>query len=141
MSDKNLPGKLSEDILKVNYLSTTTGEKLRPFSREIHLLHTKVNGMMHVKEIRKRASHLKKGDRLKLVLEPDNKYDEKAILVKNNRGGKIGYIPRMENEILYNLMNAGKELYAVVDDGVIGKVALDERIDFISILIDVYMID
>ena len=31
MSDKNLPGKLSEDILKVNYLSTTTGEKLRPF--------------------------------------------------------------------------------------------------------------
>jgi len=47
----------------------------------------------------------------------------------------------MENEILYNLMNAGKELYAVVYDGVIGKVALDERIDFISILIDVYMID
>lgn len=141
MSDKNLPGKISDDILKVNYLTTSTGEKLRPFSREIHLLHTKINGTMHVRTIRKRASELKKGDRLKLVLQPKNQFDPRAILVETMSGKKLGYIPRVANEILFNLMDAGKTLYAVVDDGVLGKKALDSGIDFITILIDVYMID
>ena len=83
---------------------------------------------------------LKKGDRLKLLLEPKNKYDEKAILVLDPKGKKLGYIPRVKNEVLYHLMDAGKELFGIVHGGDIGD-HLDERDSWIEIYIDVYMCD
>lgn len=48
--------------------------------------------------------------------EPENEYDELAILVKDEKGHKLGYVPRRCNRVPARLMDAGKLLYAVVDD-------------------------
>ena len=85
-----------------------------PFTRQIHLLHTYVAGSGYVEEIVGRIQALSEGDRLLLVREPENPYDERAILVQNLEGEKLGYIPRRKNEVLASLMDAGKSIYARV---------------------------
>lgn len=48
-----------------------------------------------------------------LVLEPDNEFDFRAIEVwwKDH---KMGYIPRKDNKVLYNLMKDGHQLQAFI---------------------------
>lgn len=48
-----------------------------------------------------------------LRLEPDNPHDFRAIEVYCS-GFKMGYIPRKDNKVLYNLLKDGKELVAYV---------------------------
>jgi hypothetical protein len=45
------------------------------------------------------------GDTIKLVRDPNNKYDNKAIALyfQNN---KIGFIPQMDNQVISNMMDA-----------------------------------
>ncbi len=47
---------------------------------------------------------------LKLVREPENIYDTRAIKVLNQDGLHIGYVPRSKNEVIANLMDAGKHV-------------------------------
>lgn len=49
------------------------------------------------------------GDTIKLVREPNNKYDNKAIALyfQNN---KIGFIPQMDNQVISNMMDANMML-------------------------------
>ncbi|MBR2949450.1 MAG: HIRAN domain-containing protein [Lachnospiraceae bacterium] len=128
------------DVLAVSFLKQNGNSVQSPFSRDIFLMHTMINGAMHVDGIHKRASKLHEGDRVQLVLEPKNKYDDKAILVKNEKGDKLGYIPRIKNEVLYHLMDAGKYLFGIVKEGDIGE-KLDPDDSWIEIYIDVYMVD
>ena len=128
------------DVLAVSFLKQNGNSVQSPFSRDIFLMHTMINGAMHVDGIHKRASKLHEGDRVQLVLEPKNKYDDKAILVKNEKGDKLGYIPRIKNEVLYHLMDAGKYLFGIVKEGDIGE-NLDPEDRWIEIYIDVYMED
>ncbi len=110
------------------------------FTRDILLMHTMVNGCMYVKNIHRLAKQLKSGDRVSLVLEPDNPADSMAILVRDRKNRKIGYIPRSKNEVLFHLMDAGKYLYGVVAGGDIGDAA-DADDKWIEIYIDVFMTD
>ena len=126
---------LTSSILSKNGIDTSL-----PFSRDIFLMNTMINEAMHVKSIYKLAKALKEGDRVTLRLEPKNKYDEKAILVLDPKGKKLGYIPRRKNEVLYHLMDAGKELFGIIEGGDIGE-NLDEDDSWIEIYIDVYMCD
>ena len=128
------------DVLAVSFLKQNGNSVSSPFSRDIFLTHTMINGAMHVDEIHKRATELHEGDRGQLILEPKNKYDDKAILVKNEKGDKLGYIPRIKNEVLYHLMDAGKHLFGIVKEGDIGE-NLDPEDRWIEIYIDVYMAD
>jgi len=128
------------DVLAVSFLKQNGNSVQSPFSRDIFLMNTMINGAMHVDEIHKRAVELHEGDRVQLVLEPKNKYDAKAILVKNEKGHKLGYIPRIKNEVLYHLMDAGKYLFGIVKGGDIGE-NLDLEDRWIEIYIDVYMAD
>ena len=128
------------DVLAVSFLKQNGNSVQSPFSRDIFLMHTMINGAMHVDEIHKRAAELHEGDRVQLILEPKNKYDDKAILVKNEKGGKLGYIPRIKNEVLFHLMDAGKYLFGIVKNGDIGE-NLDPEDRWIEIYIDVYMSD
>ena len=128
------------DILTLSFLNQNGSDVPVPFSRDIFLMHTMINGAMHTDEIHKKAAELKKGSRVQLLLEPKNKYDDKAILVKNEQGEKLGYIPRTRNEVLYYLMDAGKYLFGIVQGGDIGD-KLDWEDYWIEIYIDVYMAD
>ena len=84
------------------------------FAREILLMNTQVEGCSHVEGFPDLAHALEVGEKIKLVLEPYNPYDRHAILVKNQEGKKLGYLPRSKNEVLFHLMDAGKFLYGEV---------------------------
>ena len=139
MADNELTN-IQNDALTSSILNKHGIDMQLPFSRDIFLMNTMINGAMHVKTIYKQARALGKGDRVTLRLEPKNKYDEKAILVLDPKDKKLGYIPRVKNEVLYHLMDAGKELFGVIKGGDIGE-NLDEDDSWIEIYIDVYMRD
>jgi len=51
-----------------------------------------------------------------LKREPKNKNDDKAILILTEDGQKLGYVPKKNNEVLSNLMDAGKLLFGRLDN-------------------------
>lgn len=130
----------TSDVFTVSFLKQNGNETIMPFSRDIFLMETMINGAMHTRGIRTRAASLKEGDRVVLKLEPKNKFDDKAILVNMEDGRKLGYIPRVKNEVLYHLMDAGKHLFGIVKGGDIGE-NLDPDDNWIEIFINVYMND
>ena len=50
------------------------------------------------------------------LFEPDNPYDNQAIVVKTVDGVKIGYIPKQDNVIFARLMDAGKLLFGRISE-------------------------
>lgn len=84
-----------------------------PFRREIFLHHTIIAGCYYIENIKEIASEINEGDKLTLKREPDNEYDELAILVLDPKGRKMGYVPRKNNPVLARLLDAGKDLYAI----------------------------
>ena len=84
----------------------------QPFASTVLLLNTFVTGTFFVKGVESLAEKIQPGERLTLVREPANRYDKYAILVNDSAGNKLGYIPRRNNVILANLMDAGKCVYA-----------------------------
>ncbi|MBR3042619.1 MAG: HIRAN domain-containing protein [Eubacterium sp.] len=116
----------------------------KAFSRQIFLEEVNVAGCAHVKRIMSYVKKLSVGDRLTLLREPKNEYDELAILVKDPKGHKLGYVPRRCNSVIARLMDAGKVLYAIIDyindgDGEDNK--FDSIIPWNLIVIAIYMED
>ncbi len=53
------------------------------------------------------------GAPLRLVREPDNAYDRRAVRVEW-RGRKLGYVPRVDNAAVSHLLDAGHALQAEI---------------------------
>ena len=51
---------------------------------------------------------LRSGSRVTLLREEDNPYDDLAIMVLDEQGRQLGYVPRKSNPVLSALMDAGK---------------------------------
>lgn len=68
-------------------------------------------GTTHIDEIEELEPHLNIDARLDFFREPDNPYDSSAIVIKNQDGKKIGYVPQLDNAIFARLMDAGKLLF------------------------------
>lgn len=64
---------------------------------------------------------LKEGKRVKLVKEPDNKYDKEAILVKLDGLGDIGHVANSTYTVIGDSMSAGR-LYDKIGDVAYGTV-------------------
>lgn len=108
------------------------GEVLKPLNREIHLFDTYIAGTTHLKD----ASVLEVievGDRL-LLRREDNRFDDNAILVLNEAGKKLGYVPEKDNVVFARLMDAGKLL-----SGKIKRV--ENKGSFKMVRIEIYLID
>lgn len=88
----------------------------KPFERDIFLFDTYVAGTTHIDGMEELEPFLNVGDRLRFFREPGNKHDEKAILVKNKDGVKIGYVPQKDNIIFARLMDAGKFLFGEISE-------------------------
>ena len=86
----------------------------KPFEHEIFLFDTYVAGTTHVTGIEDLAPHLAVGDRLEFFREPENLYDNQAIVVKNADGIKIGYVPKSDNAVFSRLMDAGKLVFGKI---------------------------
>jgi len=83
----------------------------KPFARDIFLFETHVAGTSYIEGIDELEPHLNIDDKLDFFREPDNLHDNKAIVIKNADGVKIGYVPKADNVIFSRLMDAGKLLF------------------------------
>lgn len=83
----------------------------KPFEHDIFLFDTYIAGTSYIEGIEELEPHLNPDDMLNFFREPDNPYDNKAIVIKNADGVKIGYVPKADNVIFARLMDAGKLLF------------------------------
>ena len=139
--DKKELTTAAADAAAMTYLQQSGVELADLFTRDILLMHTSVAGVMFTDHFREHAAELKKGDPVSLVLEPENRADPMAILVRDRQGRKLGYIPRVKNEALFHLMDAGKYLYGAVTGGTIGTMTNPKDTPWVEIDIDVFMKD
>ena len=86
----------------------------KPFERDIFLFDTYVAGTSHIEGIKDLEPLLLVDDKLSFFREPNNPHDSKAIVIKNAKGIKIGYVPEKDNAIFSRLMDAGKLLYGKI---------------------------
>lgn len=102
--------KLSLLISSLFYLPIKNYAEER--SKRVLLLETVIAGFQYY-EGEKIWNYLKKGEILKLKREQTNPYDEKTIEIywKNK---KLGYIPRVDNSVIAQLMDRKNELIAYI---------------------------
>ena len=87
----------------------------KPFVREVELLNCNIAGTTFL-DLDEVEPELKKHQLLMLKREPKNKNDDKAILILTEDGQKLGYVPKKKNEVLSNLMDAGKLLFGRLNE-------------------------
>ena len=109
------------------------GDLIKPLSHEILLFGSYIAGTSYIDD-QSIFDELKDGDKLFLKREPDNRFDENAILVLDEKNRKLGYIPEKDNLVFARLMDAGKYLTARMTD-------LDKDAPFVRINIDIYLVD
>ena len=87
----------------------------KPFVREVELLNCNIAGTTFL-DLDEIEPELKKHQLLMLIREPKNENDDMAILILTEDGQKLGYVPKKNNEVLSNLMDAGKLLFGRLNE-------------------------
>ena len=105
---------------------------IKPLVKEIHLFDSYVAGTTHISD-KTVLDHIKEGDMLSLQRE-DNKFDSNAILILNEDGKKLGYVPEKDNIIFARLMDAGKLLKAKISK-------ITQKGSFTQISVGIYLVD
>ena len=113
--------------------ATPLGDLIKPLTHEILLFDSYVAGTTHIKD-ESVFDEIKEGDKLILQREPENRFDENAILVLNEAGKKLGYIPEKDNIVFARLMDAGKYLTAKIEH-------MEPKGSFRQININIYLVD
>lgn len=108
------------------------GDIIKPLIKEIHLFDSYIAGTTHLDD-KSVLEKIKVGDMLSLQRE-DNKFDSNAILILNEEGKKLGYVPEKDNIIFARLMDAGKLLKAKISD-------ITKKGSFMQISIGIYLVD
>ena len=112
-----------------------------PFMKDVFLLRQAIVGTRYLGGSDELVEDLQPGSRISFVAEPDNKYDRNAVMALDERGRKLGYIPRHENGILGALLRAGKNIYGIMPEGQPSSAAVapgSEKTPF-SLWVDLYM--
>jgi len=122
------------NIVSILNLAKSGLELGKPFSRQIFLISASIASSYYVNEIYELLDEMKIGAKLRFVREPDNQYDELAILVKDQNDNKLGYVPRKKNPILARLMDAGKLIYGTVK-------TINNDDSYINIEMEIFMDD
>lgn len=86
-----------------------------PAAGPVFLIATHIAGTTYVQGIDRLAASIGAGERLELLREPANPFDDLAILVRTRAGVKMGYVPRKDNAVLARLLDAEKPIHAIVD--------------------------
>ncbi len=124
ISEKNLVSIITESGI------TTL---IEPLVKEIYLFDTYIAGTSYVED-ESIFQNLKVDDHLILRRDVENSFDDKAILVLNEKKEKLGFVPRKDNEIFSRLLDAGKLLTATVKE-------INEHGDFYKIKININLVD
>ena len=108
------------------------GDIIKPLIKEIHLFDSYIAGTSHLKD-RGVLEKIAVGDMLSLQRE-DNKFDSNAILILNEDGKKLGYVPEKDNIIFARLLDAGKLLKAKIS-------SVTQKGSFIQVGVGIYLVD
>lgn len=108
------------------------GDVLKPLINEIHLFDSYVAGTSHLAD-KSVLDEVRAGDKLTLLRE-DNKFDSNAILLFAPSGKKVGYVPEKDNVVFARLMDAGKNLSAVITK-------IEKKGSFTKIAVSIYLVD
>ena len=133
---------MSGDLIKldqgelVSYIHNGNGKLDLPelFKEDVFLFDTYISGINEFADSVGGHALPERGERLNLFREQGNKYDENAVVIKNQRGEIMGYIPRQSNAVFAKLMDAGKELFCKVS-------AVEHRGELLKVRIKIYMND
>lgn len=109
-------------------------EEMDSLTEDIFLIRSFVAGWFHNMTAEQLLDELSPGQELELFREADNKYDKKAIVIRN-KGEKMGYVPRRDNKILANLMDGGKLLVCKLNN------IYEGDYDTLDIVVDIYLRD
>lgn len=104
-----------EDGSRVRKYSDIKSQKVKPHVNDVYLFSTEIAGVLY-RDMSIIEDKLKVSSLLFLKREPENPYDENAIMVATDEGYLLGYIPRKINTIPKNLMDGGKYLYGKVKE-------------------------
>ena len=105
-------------------------------AKETCICKCQLSGTTHIEGIAEKTKALHGGSRIKLQRDPKNKYDKYAIAVLNEEDERIGWVPKQDNEILAQLMDAGKFLYSWVN-----KVETVTKSGYLDLSFYVFMYD
>lgn len=109
-------------------------QDIKPFQKDIYLFSTHIAGTSHVENIMELEPDIVENLKVNFFREPNNKFDKKAIVIKDLNNNKLGYVPRDRNEIISRLMDSGKVIF--------GKVTSKElKGNYLNIKIDVFFKD
>jgi hypothetical protein len=78
------------------------------------LLETYLNGIEYITNLVDSFEQLSTGERLQVIHEKQNPFDDKALLICSHSGDRLGYIPRKHNAIPAFLSEQGKTLFAIL---------------------------
>lgn len=127
----------NEITVKTEGLVSVIDEKgldqiIKPLITEIHLFDTYIAGTSHLKD-KEPLKNISPGDHLILQRE-DNRFDDKAIVILDSSGAKLGYVPEKDNIVFSRLMDAGKRLTAKVN-------SVKDLNYFTKVSISIYLVD
>ena len=107
--------KIDPKYLEIIKTSLDKAGLPKPFVQEVELLNCNIAGTTFL-DLEDIEPKLKKHQLLVLKREPKNEYDGNAILILTEDGQKLGYVPQEKNEVLSNLMDAGKLLFGRLNE-------------------------
>lgn len=91
-----------------------TPDLAKPFEKDIFLVECHVAGVSFVEDIFSILGDLQVGDRLNFYRQEGKTQDQFTINVENEKGQRIGEVPKDYNLILARLMDGGKLIYGQV---------------------------
>ncbi|NLE16073.1 MAG: restriction endonuclease [Spirochaetales bacterium] len=114
MANRELVSSLPANLAFVLDKAGALPEIKQPFLQAIFLLEVRVAGLYYIDAIQDLLNHLDVGERVKLIREPENHFDSRAIRILNTNGDFLGFVSRVDNCVLSRLMDGGKALFAEV---------------------------
>ncbi len=121
-----------KDNTKITLLKKENLDDLiKPLVDKIHLFDTFIAGTSEIKN--NPIKSVKKGDKLTLQRK-ESKFDDNEIIILNEQGQQLGYVPEKDNVIFARLMDAGKKLTAYVTDK-------EKRFGLDQVSIAIYLVD
>ena len=92
-----------------------------------YFLHCYIAGLQYY-EVLEVWKELEIGQLLELIPEPNNRYDEHAVIVAFE-GKKLGYLPRSQNENVSKILQAGYDAYEARIQSLYTQNPMYERIE------------
>ncbi len=127
----NMPAKIDPAMLALMKGAFGKEGLPMPFTKEIFLIDSHVAGTTY-RDLKDVEPNLLPGGLLCFKRDPENKHDKLAIMILDDKGNHLGFVPQAKNEVLARLMDAGKLIF--------GKLEHKEwRGDWLQLKIRVFM--